>query len=124
MITKVRVSSVYNSPPWGICQLTINELAVLWDVPMLLQEKLEEIDQKFLLVHFLSSVLVKELLLSSDYLISLSILGGWCSMPHIYQKVEIRDTVIQQVFSISVPKPLTIMEDDVVGAILKYDGMK
>ena len=40
---KVRVPCVYNSPPWGIRQLTINELATLWDVPMLLQEKLEEL---------------------------------------------------------------------------------
>ena len=42
---RVQVTSVYNSPPWGIRQLTINDLATLWDVPLLLQEKLEELDK-------------------------------------------------------------------------------
>ena len=37
MIKRVRVTFVYNSPPWGIRQLTINELATLWYVPLLLQ---------------------------------------------------------------------------------------
>ena len=41
---RVQVPCVYNSPPWGIRQLTINDLDTLWDVPMLLQEKLEEFD--------------------------------------------------------------------------------
>ena len=40
MIAKVRLSFVYNSLPWVIRQLTINDLATLWDVPLLLQEKL------------------------------------------------------------------------------------
>ena len=46
----MQISCVYNSPPWGIFQLTINDLAILWGVPLLLQEKLEEFDQKFVLV--------------------------------------------------------------------------
>ena len=45
-------------------------------------------------------------------------------MPRIDQEVEIRDNVIQQVLSTSVPPPLTMMEDDVSGAILKADGQK
>ena len=45
-------------------------------------------------------------------------------MPGIYQKVEVRDTVIQKVLSNSVPSPLTMMEDEVSGAILKADGKK
>ena len=45
MSAKVRVSCVYNYLPWGIHQLTINELYTLWDVPLLMQEKLEELDQ-------------------------------------------------------------------------------
>ena len=67
---RVRVPCIYNYPPWVIRQLTINELATLWDVPMLLQEKLEELDKKYLLVQFLSSMLGKTFLLASDYLIS------------------------------------------------------
>ena len=38
---RVRAPCVYNSSPWGIRKLTINELATLWDVPLFLQEKLE-----------------------------------------------------------------------------------
>ena len=41
MSAKVRVSCVYNYHPWVIIQLTITELATIWDVPMLLQENLE-----------------------------------------------------------------------------------
>ena len=41
---RMRVPFVYNSPPLIIRQLTINELATLWDVPIFLQEKLEELD--------------------------------------------------------------------------------
>ena len=41
---RVRVPCVYNSPPWGIQKLTINDLAALCNVPLLLQEKLEELD--------------------------------------------------------------------------------
>ena len=37
MSTKVRVSCVYNSPPWDIRQLTINDLDTLWYVPLLIQ---------------------------------------------------------------------------------------
>ena len=73
---KVRVPCVYNYPPWGIRKLTINELDTLWDVPLLLQEKLEELDKKSLLVQFLSSVPGKTLLLASDYLKSFRIRGG------------------------------------------------
>ena len=54
----------------GILQLTINDLDTLWYVPMLLQEKLEELDQKSLLDNFMLSVPRKQLLLASDYLIS------------------------------------------------------
>ena len=43
-------------------------------------------------------------------------------MPGIYQKVEVRDTVIQKVLSNSVPSPLTMMEDDVARPISKADG--
>ena len=64
------------------------------------------------------------LLLASDYLIILKIWGGWFSMPRIDQEVDIRDTFIQQVFSTSVPQSLPMMEDDVVGDILKSDGQK
>ena len=41
---EVGVYCIYNYPLWGIQQLTINDLATLWDIPMLLQEKLEELD--------------------------------------------------------------------------------
>ena len=85
----MRVPCVYNYPPWGILQLTINELARLWDVPLLLQEKLEELDEKSLLVQFLSSVSGKTLLLASDYLIISRIRGGWFSIPRIDLKVEV-----------------------------------
>ena len=45
-------------------------------------------------------------------------------MPCIYLKVEVQDTVIQQVFSTSVPSTLPMMDEDVAGAILKADGKK
>ena len=45
MSEKMRVSCVYNYPPWGICQLTINDLAMLWYVSILLKDKLEELDK-------------------------------------------------------------------------------
>ena len=45
MLKRVRVPCVYNYPPWVIRQLTINEVAMLWYVPLLLQEKLEELDK-------------------------------------------------------------------------------
>ena len=35
---RLRVPCVYNYPPWAIRQLTINELATLWDVPLMLQD--------------------------------------------------------------------------------------
>ena len=38
---RVQVPCVYNSPPWGIRKLTINDLARLCYFPLLLQEKLE-----------------------------------------------------------------------------------
>ena len=41
MVKMVQVPCVYNSPPWVIRSLTINELDTLWYVPLLLQEKLE-----------------------------------------------------------------------------------
>ena len=124
MTAKVRVSCVYNYLTWGIRQLTINYMAMLWDVPMLLQEKLEEIDQKSLSVQFLSSVPGKKLILAIDYMISSSIRGGWCLMPCIDQEVDIRDNLIQQVLSTSVTQPLPMMEDDLAEAILKSDGQK
>ena len=40
---KVRVYFVYNSPSWSIRQLTTNELDNLWDFPLVLQEKLENL---------------------------------------------------------------------------------
>ena len=52
----MQVSCVYNSLQWDIHQLTINGMDTLWDVPLLLQEKLEELDKKHLLFQFLSSV--------------------------------------------------------------------
>ena len=119
---RVRVPCVYNSQPWVILKLTINDMATLWDVPLLLQEKLEEPDKKSLLVQFLSSVPGKTLLLASDYLISLRIRGGWCSMSCIYPKVEVQDTVIKQVLSTLVPLNLPTMEYEMAGAILKADG--
>ena len=45
-------------------------------------------------------------------------------MSRIYMKVEVQDTVIQQVLSTSVSFPLPMMEDEVSGAILKSDGQK
>ena len=45
-------------------------------------------------------------------------------MPRIDQEVDIQDTLIQQVLSTSVPLPLPMMEDDVVGEILKFEGQK
>ena len=121
---KVRVPCVYNYPLWGIWKLTIYELATLFYVPLLLQDKLDEIDKKFLLAQFLSSVPGKEFLLASDYLISSRIWEGWCSMLCIDLKVDVQDTVIQQVMSASVPSHLPMMEEDVVGAILKAYGQK
>ena len=52
LLPEGRVPCVYNYPPWIIRQLTINDLATLWDVPLLLQEKLEELYKKSLLVQF------------------------------------------------------------------------
>ena len=77
MGTKVRLPLVYNSPPWGIRQLTISELATLWNVPLLLQEKLEEFDKKYLLVQKHLSVPGDKFLLASNYLISSRLRGGW-----------------------------------------------
>ena len=45
-------------------------------------------------------------------------------MPCIYLKVKVQDTVIQQVFSTSVPLPLPMMEDEVVGEILNANVQK
>ena len=120
----MRVPCVYNSPPWGIRQFTINELATLWDVPLFLKEKLEELDKSPCWFNFLSSVPGKTLLLARDYLISLRIREGWCSITCIDLKVKVQDTVIQQVLSTSVPLPLPMMEDEVVGEILKVDVQK
>ena len=69
-------------------------MATLWDAPLLLQEKLGKPDKKALLVQCLSSVPGKTLLLASDYLISSSIWGGWCSMARIYLKMDVQDKVI------------------------------
>ena len=76
MDKKVQVPCAYNYPPWDIQQLIINELDTLWYVPLLLYEKLEELDKKSLLNQFLSSAPGKTLLLASDYMISSSIKGG------------------------------------------------
>ena len=73
---RVQAPCVYNSAPWGIRQLSINDLATPWDVPLLLQNKLEKLDKKYLLVQFLSLVPEKTFLLASDYLVSLRINGG------------------------------------------------
>ena len=45
-------------------------------------------------------------------------------MTCIYLKVEVQDTVIEQVLTTSVTLPLPMMEDVVVGAILKSDVQK
>ena len=45
-------------------------------------------------------------------------------MSRIDMKVEVQDTVIQQVFSTSVPLPILMMEDEVAGVVLKADGQK
>ena len=45
-------------------------------------------------------------------------------MPRKDQELDIWDTVLQQVLSSSVTQPLHMMEDDVAGYILKYDGKK
>ena len=86
----MRVYFVYNSPPWVIRQLTINDLDTLWDIPLLMQDNLEELYQTLLLGGIVLSVPGETLLLASDYLISSRIRGGWCSMSHIDQDVEVR----------------------------------
>ena len=73
---KVWVSCDYTSPPWVVHHITINELATLCDVPLFLQDKLEELYQTHLLVQFLSLSPWKTLLLESNYLISSRIQGG------------------------------------------------
>ena len=45
-------------------------------------------------------------------------------MPCIYLKVKVQDTVIQQVLSTSLILPLPMMEDAVVGAIVKANVQK
>ena len=45
-------------------------------------------------------------------------------MPRIDMKVDVHDTVIQQVFLNSVPSHLPIMEDEVAGKILKAHVQK
>ena len=45
-------------------------------------------------------------------------------MPRIDLKLEVQDTVIQQVLSTSVPLTLPMMEDEVAGEILKANGKK
>ena len=45
-------------------------------------------------------------------------------MSRIYMKVEVQDTVIQKVLLTSAQPQLTMMEDEVTGAILKNDGQK
>ena len=62
---------------------------MVWDVPLLLQDKLEELDKKSLLVQFFSSVPGNIFLLSSDFLISSRIQEGWCSIPCIDLKVKV-----------------------------------
>ena len=66
----MRVSCVYNSPPWVVCQLTMNELATLLFVTLLMNEKLKELDQKSLLVQLISLVPGETFFLASGYLIS------------------------------------------------------
>ena len=76
----------------------MNEISTRWGVLLLLKEQLEELDHTTLLGKLFSSVSRKTFLLANKYLISLRIRGGWCLIPHIYQDVDIRDPVIQQVF--------------------------
>ena len=45
-------------------------------------------------------------------------------MPYIYLKVKMKDTLIQNVLLTSMSLPLPMMEDKVVGAILKADAHK
>ena len=45
-------------------------------------------------------------------------------MPCIDMKLEVQDTVIQQLLSTSVPLTLPMMEDEVDGEILKADGQR
>ena len=45
-------------------------------------------------------------------------------MPCIYMKVNVQDTVIQQVFSTYVPLSLPMMEDEVVRENLRADVCK
>ena len=40
MSAKAGVYCVYNSPPWSIPQLTMNDMTTLWVVSMFLQENL------------------------------------------------------------------------------------
>ena len=45
-------------------------------------------------------------------------------MPYIYMKVKVQDIVIQQVLSTSVTITLPMMEDEVVGSILRANVQK
>ena len=120
---RVRLPCVYNSPPWVIWQLNINELATLWDVPMLLQEKWEELDKNPCWFNFFIGA--GENVAPSQWLLNrFEDTGGWCSIPCIDLKVKVKYTVIQQVLSTSVLLPSPMMEDEVVGSILKIDVHK
>ena len=77
-----------------------------------------------MLVKFASSFPGKTFLLASDYLISSRIQGGWRSITCIDLKVKVQGKFIQQVLSTSVPLLSPMMEDEVVGAILKANVHK
>ena len=72
----VRVPCVFNTPvKWGVHQLTQEEAATLWDVPLLLQERLTRDGYSTMLERFLHGVPGKTLLLGGDYLLSSQIRG-------------------------------------------------
>ena len=91
---------------------------------MLLQEKLEELDKKILIGSIFVISAGEDVAPSQWLLYNFEDTGGWCSIPSIYLKVKVQDTVIWQALSTSVPLPLPMMEDDVVGAILKANFQK
>ena len=73
---RVRVRCVFNVPSkWGSRSLTVPELSALWDVPILLQDRVLREFSTGLLHRFTQGVPGKTLLLGSDYLLSSRIRG-------------------------------------------------
>jgi hypothetical protein len=119
----VRVPCVFNTPvKWGVRQLTQEEAATLWDVPLLLQERLARDGYSTMLGRFLHGVPGKTLLLGGDYLLSSQIRGGWCAPRATGRKgmtEETRDSELS-------PLAVTQVEEEVapVQVVVKADHQK